>query len=246
MTNILIYQMGKVGSAAIRDSLDGIGKENYQVHYLDSKKLENLTARHEKLGMKIPPHILRSQQVLSGKLLEENDVKIITLLRDPVARNVSAFFQNLESYFPGIHIDELDGQVLIDTFIAKYPHRISIDWFRNEFFQTTGIDVCANPVQENAGNYTFAHKNIDALLIKVESSDHSKLEALRSFLDLPNSFRLLKTNIGDEKSYSEKYKEFKSKIVLPTNYLDEMYNSILIRHYYNEDDITKMRTKWER
>jgi hypothetical protein len=237
--------MGKVGSAAIRDSLNAIGIINYQVHYLDHKKLENLTNRHEKLGMKIPPHILRSKEVLSGNVLNNRGVKIISLMRDPVARNVSAFFQNLETYFPQTPLSELDSALLIDTFITKYSHRISVDWFKNEFLPVTKIDVCANSVNKTNGCYTFNHENIDVLLIKVEANDEEKVKALKEFLDLPDTFTLLKINIGDEKSYSEKYKEFKSKIKLPKSYLDEMYDSKLICHFYDDDSIAKMRSKWE-
>jgi hypothetical protein len=238
--------MGKVGSAAIRDSLNAIGQENYQVHYLSPKKLSNLIDRHNKLGMKIPPHILRSQEVLSGNLLQQKSVKIITLIRDPVARNVSAFFQNLSSYFPGKAIEELDSEAMIETFISKYPHRISIDWFKGEFLPTTKIDICVNPIDKDLGNYVFESENLSALLLKVESNDETKLEAIQKFLDLPNTFELLKTNIGEEKSYAEKYKEFKSKIALPSTYLDEMYNSKLIQHFYTEENISQMRVKWER
>jgi len=246
MKPILIYQMGKVGSAAIRDSLTKHGIENYQVHYLQENTVTKLKNRHVEIGMKIPPHLLRSEIILEQKLLDTSGFKIISLLRDPVARNLSAFFQNIDSFFPNGSYKQKTSEELIDTFMKKYSHNVSINWFESEFKQTLGLDICDFDIDTSAGVYFFEKNGIDILLMKVESKDENKTAALIKFLDYDDDFELLKTNVGEDKSYAEQYKEFKKMIKIPTEYLDKMYNSRLITSFYSENDIEKMKNKWVR
>lgn len=245
MESVLIYQMGKVGSAAIRDSLSEIGVSNFQVHYLQEDAVAKLTAKHVDAGLKIPPHLIRSKEIISGRLLDSGDTRIITLIRDPVSRNVSAFFQNIDSYFPKGSWRKASSEVLIQTFMDRYPHRVAITWFDSEFKKITGFDVLAADVDASKGTFTFRHGKFRILLIKVEAADADKEKAIGEFVGLTGRFQLLKTNIGDEKNYSDAYKEFKSRIMLPKEYLDLMYESALIRKFYTDGDIQKFRKKWE-
>lgn len=249
MEPVLIYQMGKVGSAAIRDSLNEIGVKNYQIHYLQKETLKSLTQQHLERGTKIPPHILRSREVIEQNILGMDGLRIISLVRDPVARNVSAFFQNIQNYFPAETYKSKEPEILIEKFMRSYPHKISTNWFRTEFQITTGIDICGNSSigakNKKEGVFRFESNGKNLLLLKVELEDSKKCDALVQFLDLPPNFRLLKTNVGDSKSYSAQYKEFKNKLVLPAEYLDEMYGSQLVSTFYSEDEIARMRNKWE-
>ncbi len=246
MSTILIYQMGKVGSAAIRDSLTANGIENYQVHYLQNETVQKLKTRHLELGMKIPPHILRSELIIGQGLLSKGDFKIVSLIRDPVARNLSAFFQNIELYYPNGSYKGKSSEELIETFMTKYSHNISINWFDNEFKNTLGIDICDGEFDKSLGNFSFEKSGVKILLLKVESDDLDKTCALKKFLGLGDDFELLKTNIGDDKYYAEQYKAFKNRIKIPEEYLDKMYNSRLITSFYDSESISKMRQKWVR
>lgn len=246
MKPVLIYQMGKVGSAAIRDSPNAIDVKNYQVHYLQPAAVNNLIKRHLDLGLKIPPHLIRSQEVLEKELLKEGGLKFITLFRDPVSRNVSAYFQNLQQYFPGVKdFSGLSSEELITNFEEKYAHNVSINWFDNEFKKSLEFDFLDEVVMP-ADSYQFELPNNNSLLaLKVESDDERKVESIKKFLNL-KSFELLKVNIGSEKSYAEEYKRFKSKIVISTEYLDKMYSSKFTRNLYTPNEIDSMRAKWER
>ncbi|WP_346839854.1 putative capsular polysaccharide synthesis family protein [Microbulbifer sp. SAOS-129_SWC] len=242
---VLIYQMGKVGSAAIRDSLNAIGYPNYQVHYLRKPAIEKLEASIRERGEKTPPHIARSKEVIDLGILEKG-VKVITLMRDPVARNVSAFFQNINSYFPNDDYRDVSSGALIDKFISSYSHNVSTGWFSSEFKHVMGLDVTELEELRTSPYYALRHDGRDILLMKVESSDSDKKECLRAFLELDDEFELLRTNIGNEKSYKDQYRQFLKKIVLPKEYLDAMYGSAVVRAFYQEEEIESMRSKWTR
>jgi hypothetical protein len=241
---ILVYQMGKVGSTTIKHTLDYYAISNYQIHYLNEKTLDRIEARHLEKDLKVPLHIRRSKDVLEQGLLEEKPIKVISLVRDPVARNISAFFQNIESYFTKSELQAIDIETLIETFLNEYPHHISINWFEKELQANLDIDVCDIVDDKNQAYFTTKHKNVELLLIKVEASDDEKSKALADFVELPKNFELVSGNIGEDKSYSDIYIRFKDKIKFPKSYLDEMYKSKLIESIYPKDEIERMRKRW--
>ena len=94
---IFIYQMGKVGSTSLEESIEN----SVHMHTLYSNsecwvreaQLWGLLSPLQKIkryvGSKLDRMIIRSN----------NEVKIITLVRDPVARDVSMFFQRLPYWY---------------------------------------------------------------------------------------------------------------------------------------------------
>jgi hypothetical protein len=238
--------MGKVGSTTVASSLIKWGIDCQQIHYLNTKSIDGIERAHISKGLKVPDHVYRSREVLNGDLLSNDDVKVITLVRDPVARNISAFFQNLQKYFPKESLDEIEQDELIETFLKSYSHNVSIDWFDREIKENLHIDVTEEAVDKTKSFFTLKKSNIKLLILKVESTNEEKLESILSFLELNKNHVLTQGNIGSEKSYSKLYRGFKEKIVLPKEYLDKMYNSKLISHLYTSEEILTMRNKWEK
>lgn len=245
---VVIYQMGKVGSTTIKHTLDAYSIANYQIHYLGSEALSNIERKHQEKGLKVPQHIARSREVHKKKVLFEDEVKVVSLIRDPVSRNVSAFFQNINSYFNSDELKNVSVKTLIDTFLSKYPHEISISWFDKELKTNIGIDICDFEFDKGSPYFVIknAGGNITLILIKVEASDEDKKKALSELLVLPDNFKLVKGNIGEEKSYSEIYQQFKAQIKLPNDYLEKMYGSKVIRNIYDDESIHQMKSKWVR
>ena len=99
--------MGKVGSTAIVNSLSNLSSDIYHVHSLVPAKL-NKTCRvlmDKKLG--IPHHVKQSMHLIDHVLHRDSPIKIITPIRNPLERNMSAFFQ------------ELSTEVIIDDSLRK-------------------------------------------------------------------------------------------------------------------------------
>jgi len=96
-TPVIIYQMGKVGSTSIYKSLKNEFPEVYQIHSLHPKKLAKTTRILRQNGLGIPKHVRQSNHLVSNFISGKKPVKIITPIRAPLARNVSAFFQELSS-----------------------------------------------------------------------------------------------------------------------------------------------------
>jgi hypothetical protein len=55
---------------------------------------------------------------------------------------------------------------------------------------------------------------------------------------------LVNSNIAINKSYSDIYRQFLDSIVLPDFYINKMYTSKYMRHFYSEEEIEVLKAKW--
>src|SRR5215475_8732180 len=103
---IVIYQPGKVGSQAVYVGLTSLALRQpvHHVHFLT--RFDELEAQMR--------GALRDATASLGKLTHDREVRqallkrpdqpwnVITLVRDPVARNISTFFQIIDGLFPDL------------------------------------------------------------------------------------------------------------------------------------------------
>jgi hypothetical protein len=240
----IVYQMGKVGSRSVFESLQQCGvKPIFHLHRMlpaniamikDSYRQKKLTPLDEKIG----PMLYK--KISNGR----KKAKIITLVREPLGRNISAFFQNLQFYV-GPKYNDADLQLadLIETFLADYSHDVPLQWFNSEFEKTTGINVYRYPFPIDKGYVTIERKNIELLLIKLELPDVQKERAIADFMKI-DEFRLVNRNMAKDKSYSASYQKFKKAIRLPGAYVHKMLTSRYATHFYSEKEISALWNRW--
>ncbi|NBC18942.1 MAG: hypothetical protein GVY18_16700 [Bacteroidetes bacterium] len=243
---VVVYQMGKVGSLAVLRSLEAQG-----VHPVaHAHRLHPSSIRAVDLGIEaLNPEAARQrwQERNEGLLLYDEIIArrrpacFITLVREPVGRNVSAFFQNLEVYFPGAVPDEMD--VLREGFLERYPHHLPLTWFDDEFAAALDIDVYAKPFPREEGTLRLQRGPFEVLILKAELSDEQKESWIADFLGL-DEFTLVRENVGTAKSYGDLYTRFKEEVVLPPAYLDRMAQAKYTRHFYTDEEIDAMVARW--
>jgi hypothetical protein len=186
-----------------------------------------------------------------GKLLnryyleKQKPAKFITVVRDPISRNVSAFFENF-GRFTGKPFDiETDYSLagLTNIFLEQYNHDIPLTWFDTEVRQVLGIDIYNHPFPATRGFLEVTQGAYQLLVLKLETDDRMKETAIRDFLDLPD-FQLLRANVGKDKEYGATYKKFTRNIRLPDVYIKRMYTSKYAQHFYTPEEIEAMRLRW--
>jgi len=226
-TPVLVYQMGKVGSYSIYQSL----LKQYPGVVLHS---HNFLLNHEQLQLR---------HLYYWAILKAQPLKVISLTREPIGRNVSAFFENFERD-TGVPYANASFSIeeLKEIFLSKYRHKIPLRWFDNNILENFGIDVYSTPFPEN-GIQTYSHNNIMLLVMRSEINDCEKIKAIGDFLGLER-FTLQNTNKGDEKDYSLTYKAFKNEVKFPPSYIGEMCESKYFNHFYGKDVIMEVRKKW--
>ena len=105
--------MGKVGSKTIEHACKRLDCFDVShTHALSPMIVEEWGRQHD--GLK--PHMWNSPRMHREVLEPGRPFKLITATRDPLARNVSAFFQNLDSHGFG------KREVIMAAFVSRYAH----------------------------------------------------------------------------------------------------------------------------
>ena len=250
---ILVYQMGRVGSRSIVASLDHYYPSDHVVHghYLSS---------FEKLEKRVKADLADTTNFMSDlKMVDERvrkamrempqnqRLKIISLVRDPVARNVSTFFFALSEFVPGweamISNDMLTPDDLHAIFVSKRTYVLSaFNWFDEQIKPVFGIDVYSTPFPKEKGYKIHSASNVDLLLLRLENLDQCAKIAFREFLDIED-FELTKVNVGEERTAGDLYRLFKTK-PLPQEYVQWTYQTKLARHFYTEAELDAFTKRW--
>ncbi len=257
---LLIFQMGKVGSTTVFRSIKArqINIPTLHIHVLARKTRDE----QEKVFKKVfsTKHIISEHLLASEYVWEclqsssgQGKWKVISLVRDPIARNLSTFIQDVNIRQPEFGFlekcrtmepEEL-SQELVELFIRTHDHNMPLNWFDMELNKVFQVDVFATDFPKNKGYDIYENEQTEVLLLKLEKLNDCAVEALKKFLDL-DEISLINSNIGSKKEYSEIYKAFLDQLVLPDSYLDKMYSSKLATHFYGKDELDGFRNKWSK
>jgi Putative capsular polysaccharide synthesis protein len=252
---ILVYQMGKVGSRTVLTSLReaGLGPRIFHVHVLTPESIEREERLHQATWRRDAraSHIWKSQHL--RRRLQDHSAEtrwnVVTLVRDPVARNVSSFFQIGERALGvdfGANQSDVSVAELTRRFLEDFDgHDTPLTWFDDELGRVFGIDVFARPFPHEQGFDIYEGERARVLLLRLEDLSSSAATAFQRFLGL-EKFRLAKTNVAREKDYAPAYERFVEGAELPGEYLDRMYDSRYARHFYSGEDLARFRSRWAR
>jgi hypothetical protein len=224
---VFVFQMGKVASSSIFKSLS----EQYPGNVVHG---HDFYEDHE---------YWRISRIYDWSIKEKQKTHIISLTREPVGRNISAFFQNFErdtgvAYAESNHsIDELRT-----LFLENYDHDIPLEWFQKNIQGNFHIDVYAEPFPASGFN-TYAQANIRLLVMRSELEDSMKVRAVKDFLGL-ETFQLANANIGSQKVYAPTYRRFKDEVRLPEAYVQKMCGSTYFNHFYPKETIEAVERCW--
>jgi hypothetical protein len=270
---VLVYTMGKVGSSSLARSLEKAAPEFDVLHF--HRLVPERLARADDLyreaarrhGGTPAAQMGRARHVWLGQYLSRridrgppggNRWTVITLIRDPVARNTSSFFQNLffrvgYDWAEQLQSKSLDavvadlGRLFLDSYAREDWWALSKDenfltWFDDELRQTFGIDVLAEPFPTDIGFKIYEGPRARVLLIRLEDLDGCAPAAMQAFLGLP-AFELQRRNVAAGKRYASLYRRFVESVELPAEYVDRLYGSRVARHFYTERELESFRNR---
>jgi len=207
-----IYQPGKVGSITVYKSILETGINCSHIHTFHK-------------GRNLVPNT--------------NKIKIITLVREPIARCLSEFFHHLSF--------NVYAEISFENALIRYL-RMSVgrqfNWFDSELKAIFGIDIYAHPFDKEKGYSIIKQGNVEVLAMKME-----KLNSLESvigeFIGAPQ-FKLINGNEGNNKIYKHLYKDVKNAIKIPLDIFDRHYKNPKMDHFYSEEEKTAFLKKWEK
>lgn len=270
---VIVYTVGKVGSSSVAATLDAAldGRGVAHVHWLRSENLQADEAQYRrraraywgtrKMSRFMPRYVWLGQQV--GDAIRSAPPgtvwDVVTLVRDPVARNVSSFFQDLELMFDFWPAQELNARPvdevaarLVEMFLDAYVEGKSplglggdpLTWFDAELKPVFGVDVFATPFPLSRGYEIYGGPNSRVLLVRLEDLDRVAKPALREFLGT-SAANVMQRNDASDKVYAEVYRRFKRLLKFPSEYLDRLYSSRYCKHFYSQGELASFRSRWQ-
>lgn len=241
---VVIYQMGKVGSTSIHNSLADCGVYPVdQIHRIDPEHIEELVSSRAERGLQPhrPHHCVRGLELYEQIITPKREAKFISLVRNPVDRNVSAFFYNV--FDRKEQFQSLSPPELVEVFMEEYAHDVPLVWFQREPAVTLDIDVYDIPFPAERGYRTYQNGSFELLVLRTELPDAEKEEIIQQFLGL-SYFQIQRRNVGKGKGYAEAYQAFKENARIPKSYLDRMLQSQYAGLFYTEREIEKAYDRW--
>lgn len=250
--HVLVYQMGKVGSAGISNTLDLLGIPNTHIHTFSDHEEFLIFNNHKDIKLFFNPvrrvtykALLRMRLVA---LKRAESIRIITLVRDPIAVMVSRFFQDLHLFFPKakrVNAIHRDNDVLYNFVENEFKKELNLkyflNWFDEELKKNFGVDVYETEFNKEAGFKIIEEKGCKVLVVQMEKLDELN-QVFEGYFN-ENDFKLVTTNHSSDKWYSSVYRKFLNDFDF-SGY-SWVYDTKFSRHFYSDSDLNKFKERWD-
>lgn len=239
---IFIYQMGKVGSTTLENSLPNAVHVHafYNRNHTCPVRLKGLA----KFGAK---HLLyRAEQEFRAWLIRctikrRKHTKVITLVRDPMARNISMFFHDIDAYLYSAHTNcdssrafplstrHQDMQLLETVFEQEFDHTYPLTWFERELKVITQLDIYKAPFNTQLGFSKMKNNKFSVMCIRVDKLSRC-LDYLSEFTG--KEITLINSNEAQSKWYGELYHRFKQSYQPSSILTSQIIESRYYQHFF--------------
>lgn len=184
-------------------------------------------------------------QVFNKKMIELmgiSKVKIITAVRDPIAKSISkmySFFSHLPSMCWLYDISCTDMQLIYDRHCFESQKEAEIFF---DLFNTHIVNILDFSFDKEKGYSIIQTGNIEIFMYQLEKLN-TIAPNLFEWAGCPNA-ELINDNIGEEKWYSESYKLAKQSLKFSKDFMNYCYESKYVKHFYSDEDISNFKQKW--
>lgn len=241
---VLIYSMGKVGSLSLYHSIQA--QTNLPVFHIHSLNQERIDWEYEACRAKgwWPDSKNPGALIYEKKIQNKQAASVITTIREPIERNVSAFFEVFR-YYNKVEASNYQGNTsfLQEQFLKLVPHDYPLTWLDEELKKMLRIDVYKKPFDFQQKYQNYQEGNLDLLLLRVDLLDSEKERQIDQLLGI-SDLKLVRHNVGSEKAYAKLYEQFKTTLKLPQNYVEQMLESKYCRHFYGQKERQDLFEKW--
>jgi hypothetical protein len=255
-TPIIIFQPGKVGSLSVHHSLQlafqrlKVSTPIYHAHALNNLNERENFVRETRKNPDASIQLIQEWKELRKNIDDTPSQKwnIINLVREPVAMKVSALFHLLDQHIPDWQKRHQNGKLpmaeIEELFYSKqeFGFKGLDQWYNNQIKALWDIDIFSTDFPREKGYEIYKSEQITLLIIRLEDLNQIAQKAFHDFMGL-EEFTLSNVNVGEEKSYAELYKEFKS-FPLPKQYVEDAYQTRYARHFYSQKELEAFQQRW--
>lgn len=258
----VLYQMGKVGSTSVHGALLDAELDNpvYKVHFLSDQGIAHGEKFHLET-LKNPweemPHTQTTRTVREAMAADPGlKLDVVTLVREPVRREVSEFFQYLQALHPelldedGLLKTERAARVLQARFMFfKEATNYTCRWFDMEIKALFGLDVFAFPFDHDRGYTLIEQGNVRLLILRLEDLDQTLNPGLRELVgpgyrDWQGRGGKDRANVGSRKQSGDQYKQLVANFRLRPSVAEKIYGTRYARHFYTASERQAFLEAW--
>ncbi len=244
---VLIHTYGKVGSTALHTAISRLsGFGSFQTHFISEEGVRNARRIHLEQG-RDPIH-LKVGEALSEALKRhpEKQVKVVTLVREPVARAVSDLFENPTLLVPGEDIRTLPLERLVEIAAAQVLDSLDYTetWFDRELSGVLGFDFFGRPFDQESGFSIYRLGRFELIAGKLEQLSRRGGRAFGEFLGRDRELEIPKSRARSATGEASLYEQVRGRLRLPGDVLDRVYASRVCRHFYHPEELATFRKQW--
>ena len=188
------------------------------------------------------------QWALARAMAGPRTVRLVTLVRDPVAVQVSWFFFGLQRWLESrrkIEPDSIEPDRLRDVFFGRFPRDGVLNWFQEEWCPLTGVPLAELQRVRRDGFAAVDFGPHRACVMHAHASDEEKQAWLDDWLDLPSgSVRFPRANVAKPRP-DEASRTIMAAVGADHELLDRAYGSDYARTFFRPDTIDAWRARWE-
>jgi len=236
---IVVFAMAKTGTTAVAAALRSAGYGPvFQVHDLDPDFLHQEEREYRWKGR--PWRNWDAQCVLRRPPTTVAPWRVISLVREPIAQSVSAFFQ------PAVRRGYVSSTTAVEQLLERFGDRLARlpqRWFESHVEPALGIDVYDHDFDVDQRYQIITTPTVKLLLLRRESLDVAPT-ALADLLDAERPIAIGRENAGADKAYAGLYRDFVAALRPPPDVIDRAYSARQVEHFYSSDEIARFRKFW--
>lgn len=251
---ICVYQMGKVGSTTVYQTLTkdkDVKNPVFHVHFFHKTNIERIKYKYRN-SLSFPEHLNHTKKLLKYKK-NGKTIYLVSMVREPIALMLSHIFHNPHIHRPFL-VNE-NGEICVEATTkhiqsvlseSENNHSLTYKWFDDEFSKSVGINVTECDFNRKKGYGLTTYKNYRVLLLKLEALNTNYKDALSELLGFSVTDQPLYMNRNSATLSIEDfdYESFKSSLSISTQALRKIYSHPYIRFFYTEQETQHFIDKW--
>jgi hypothetical protein len=176
---------------------------------------------------------------------------VVTGVREPVGRAISAFFQSAGYRHPELcdgdvpapdaALDYLRDHMRRDARLVEYTY----GWLDREIATSLGVDLYDHPFDRERGCSIVESGDVRLLIYRAEDLAERLPEALGEFLGT-DPVPLVSRNVGTDKDYADSYRRVRRRFRLSEARLRALYDHRFMTHFYGAERIERLVERWSR
>ena len=174
------------------------------------------------------------------------DFRVVSLVRDPIAFNISNFTYFGRAYWLRTHWRSarwMPEEELARRFFATFTHEASSVWWQREYAPTMGFNPLAEPFDTESRWKQRVSGRFNTLILRTDLADQAKSAALRTWLPGIDIVDVGRVNLNENQSPPELAQRLQTALTQNPEYVQRMFELPAARHFWSEAQRARISDK---